>query len=165
VHGEETAHWERLLEADGLGVASKRNALPSKFRAMTAVELEAHVDAVETWQTWAYRVLRDHRWRDGRHREIWRLYAQGMSTRKLSAVVARIATRPQLHDSETKRFSSGGCPGSRSKIMALIARVSAEYPGPPNPWTGRAECRSTEGELSARPSTNKLRRRRETDAV
>jgi len=165
VHGEETAHWERLLEADGLGVASKRNALPSKFRAMTAVELEAHVDAVETWQTWAYRVLRDHRWQNDHERAIWRHYAQGVSTRRLTALVAQTAARVQRRDSATKRFVASGRPGARSKIMAVIARVRLQHPGPPNPWLGPAEHRQAAGELSARPCSQKLRRRRETDAV
>jgi hypothetical protein len=165
VHGAETAHWEQALKAEGLGVVGDKSALSSKFRAMTAVELEAHVDAVEAWQTWAYRVLAQRRWQNDHERAIWRLYAQGVPTRRIVALVARTAARSQQRDGITKRFMASGRPGARSKIMVVIARVRAEHPGPPNPWTGRAEHRPTDDELSARPSTKKLRRRRETDAV
>lgn len=131
------ASWEAQLEAEGLAPLGPKNALPSKFRAMTAVEIDAYTKAVERWQAWAFGVLETHVFWNDHEREVWRLYAQGVSTRRIPAMVAALASGTRHRDTMTKRFVSSGRPGSRARIQVLIARIKREHPGPPSPWTRR----------------------------
>lgn len=126
-----------MLQAEGLGELSAKSALSSKFRTMTAVELEAYTKAVEAWQAWAYRVLAEHLWWNDHEREIWRLYAEGVPTRAIPARVAATASRRRRRDPRSQRVVSDGRPSSRFAIQRIIARVKAEHPGPTSPWRRR----------------------------
>lgn len=129
--------WEAKLDAAGLGVVGDKTALSSKFRSMTAVEIHAFTRAVEEWQAWAQRVLREHKWPNDHQRRAWQLYAEGVSTRKIPRLIAGTAAR-RMRSSDTKRWCSEGRPGSRRCVQRIFAAVIAAHPGPPNPWTRRA---------------------------
>ena len=83
-------------------------------------------------------MLVKHRWVNSYQRQVWKLYAEGVSTRDIPARVAGLACYSRIRSTEAQRFVSSGRPRSRYAIQRIIAAVKREHPGPPSPWAIRS---------------------------